>query len=79
MILIENMSKGIKEMNYLTYMFPKIEITKLLSYDRKSIFNHIFLMLYQYSSLYKGVDDELNKIRSTYFIVNQIMIFISIV
>ena len=45
----------------------------------KSIVNHIFLMLYEYSNLFKGADDELNQIRNIYFIVNQIMIFISIV
>ena len=46
----------------------------------KSIVNHIFFeMLYEYSNLFKGADDELNQIRNIYFIVNQIMIFISIV
>ena len=42
----------------------------------KSIVNHIFFeMLYEYSNLFKGADDELNQIRNIYFIVNQIMIF----
>ena len=36
-------------------------------------------MLYEYSNLFKVADDELNKIHNIYFIVNQIMIFISIV
>ena len=36
-------------------------------------------MLYEYRNLFKGADDELNQIRNIYFIVNQIMIFISIV
>ena len=36
-------------------------------------------MLHEYSNLFKGADDELNQIRNIYFIVNQIMIFISIV
>ena len=36
-------------------------------------------MLYEYSNLFKGAVDELNQIRNIYFIVNQIMIFISIV
>ena len=35
-------------------------------------------MLYEYNK-FKGADDELNQIRNKYFIVNQIMIFISIV
>ena len=35
-------------------------------------------MLYEYSNLFKGADDELNQIRNIYCIVNQIMIFISI-
>ena len=35
-------------------------------------------MLYGYSNLFKGADDELNQIHNIYFIVNQNMIFISI-
>ena len=38
-----------------------------------------FEMLYEYSNLFKGADDELNQIRIIYFIVNQIMIIKSIV
>jgi hypothetical protein len=46
----------------------------------KFIVNHNFFeMLYEYSNLFKGADDELNQIRNICFIVNQIMIFISIV
>ena len=46
----------------------------------KSIVNHIFFeILNEYSNLFEGADDELNQIRNIYFIVNQIMIFISIV
>ena len=36
-------------------------------------------MLYEYSNLFKGADDELNQIRIIYFVMNQIMIFIFIV
>jgi hypothetical protein len=51
-------------------------MTKFQSNDMKSIVNHIFFeMLYEYSNLFKGADDELNQIRNIYFIVNQIMIF----
>ena len=34
-------------------------------------------MLYEYSNLFKGADDELNQIRYINLIVYQIMIFIS--
>ena len=37
-----------------------------------------FLMFYEYGNLYKGAHDESNQIRNIYFIVNKIMIFISI-
>ena len=32
-------------------------------------------MLYEYSNLFKGADDELNQNQNIYFTVNQIMIF----